>query len=97
MVPNQRIKLRIFRLQGGCIVSNACRAYMAPAFGIEPNSNRLTVCPHTLCVSWNNLVEEVGYDPTFSAPITRSTLEECWGYSSKIGAPTIDSYLGGGK
>ena len=28
--PHRGIKPRIFRLQGGCIVSNACRAKVAP-------------------------------------------------------------------
>jgi len=37
-----------------------------------------------LVIVGETLEDEMGYDPTFTVPITRRTLEESWDYSSEI-------------
>lgn len=37
-----------------------------------------------LVIVGETLEDEMGYDPTFTVPITRSSLEESWDYSSEI-------------
>lgn len=37
-----------------------------------------------LVIVGETLEDEMGYDPTFTVPITRRTLEESWDYSSGI-------------
>lgn len=37
-----------------------------------------------LVIVGETLEDEMGYDPTFTVPITRSSLEESWDYSSGI-------------
>lgn len=42
-----------------------------------------------LVIVGETLEDEMGYDPTFTVPITRSFLEESWDYSSRICAGVV--------